>query len=254
MPTPHHETFFGFKKVPLADKTRMVGEVFSNVASKYDVMNDVMSLGIHRLWKKRFVDFVPNNSDIMLLDVAGGTGDIATKCHKRALGSSHKPHITICDINSEMLSIGRSKAIDQNILNGLYYVQGNAESLPFSDNSFDCYTIAFGIRNVTDINKALSESYRVLKPGGKFLCLEFSKVESEILQKFYDIYSFYLIPRIGKCIAGDMNSYQYLVESIKKFPDQNTFGKMIENVGYEAMHFTNLTLGITAIHMAHKPC
>jgi ubiquinone/menaquinone biosynthesis methyltransferase len=251
MSTQGNETFFGFKKVPFADKAKMVSEVFSSVARNYDIMNDAMSVGIHRIWKKQFVDLIPANTE-RLLDVAGGTGDIAIKYHKQATKSAHKPHITICDINYEMISLARDKAIDRNILTGLCYVQGDAERLPFPDNTFDCYTIAFGIRNVTDITVALRESYRVLKPGGKFLCMEFSKVESVILEKLYDLYSMNIIPRIGEYIAGDRDAYEYLVESIRKFPDQHNFSRMIEQVGYQAVHHTNLTLGVAAIHMAYK--
>jgi len=254
MRTSDHETFFGFKKVAFADKAKLVGEVFSSVASKYDVMNDMMSLGIHRFWKKSFVDLIPCGNNIKILDVAGGTGDISIRYHQKAKKAGYQPDITICDINAEMLSIGRDKAINSNILYGLDSVQGDAEHLPFADNIFDCYVIAFGIRNVTNIDAALKESYRVLRPGGKFLCLEFSKLESTIIQKFYDIYSFHVIPRIGECIAGNYDAYQYLVESIEQFPNQESFGKMIENAGYKAMHYTNLTSGIAAIHMAHKPC
>lgn len=251
MSSPDNETFFGFKRVPFADKAKMVGEVFSSVAGKYDIMNDAMSFGIHRLWKRQFVDLIPVNT-AYLLDVAGGTGDIAIKYHKKATASSYKPHITICDINYEMLSLAREKAIDCNILAGLSYVQGDAEHLPFPDNTFDSYTIAFGIRNVTSINAALRESYRVLKPGGKFLCMEFSKVESATLEKFYDIYSMHVIPRIGECIAGDYDAYEYLVESIRKFPDQRNFSQMIEQAGYQTVRYTNLTFGVAAIHTAYK--
>ncbi|MES2215440.1 MAG: bifunctional demethylmenaquinone methyltransferase/2-methoxy-6-polyprenyl-1,4-benzoquinol methylase UbiE [Pseudomonadota bacterium] len=252
--TPDKETFFGFKKVPFADKARMVGEVFSSVASKYDLMNDAMSLGVHRIWKRQFVDLVPSSA-MRLLDVAGGTGDVAIRCHEKLHNAkSGTPEITICDINHEMLLEGRGKAVNHNILKNMYYVQGDAEDLPFPDNTFDCYTIAFGIRNVTNIDAALSESYRVLKPGGKFLCLEFSKVNSLIIEKFYDLYSMHIIPQIGRCIAGDRDAYQYLVESIRKFPDQHKFTSLIEGVGYQAVRHTNLTFGVAAIHVAYKKC
>ncbi len=242
------ETFFGFKKVKTADKAKMVDEVFSSVASKYDAMNDAMSLGIHRLWKDRFCSMI-SRSCSKLLDVAGGTGDITIRCHKNGV-----PDITIFDINSEMLTAGRDKIIDKGIVGGINYVQGDAENLPFADEIFDCYTIAFGIRNVTNIDKALGESFRVLKKGGKFLCLEFSKIEHDygILQKAYDFYSFNVIPKIGGFIAGNHDAYQYLSESINKFPDQERFKHMIESAGYSSVTYSNLSLGIAAIHSGYK--
>lgn len=240
------ETFFGFKKIDALDKPALVSAVFSSVASKYDIMNDAMSFGIHRLWKDRFCNMIPRTS-LNLLDVAGGTGDIALRCRKRGV-----PNVTICDINAEMLAAGRDKAIDRGILLGVSYVQGDAEALPFPDNSFDCYTIAFGIRNVTNIDKALSESYRVLKSGGRFLCLEFSKVENEIAKKAYDFYSFSVIPKIGGFIAGNPEAYQYLSESIRHFPDQDGFKRMIGAAGYENVSYTNMTFGVAAIHSGYK--
>jgi demethylmenaquinone methyltransferase/2-methoxy-6-polyprenyl-1,4-benzoquinol methylase len=240
------ETFFGFKKVDISEKAKMVSGVFSSVASKYDIMNDAMSFGVHRIWKDRFCDMVPKNCN-SVLDVAGGTGDIALRCHKRGVAK-----VTLCDINSEMLQAGRDKMVDANILNGIEYVQGDAENLPFPDNSFDCYTIAFGIRNVTNIESALRESLRVLKKGGRFLCLEFSKVDNEIAQKAYDFYSFNIIPKIGGFIAGDPGAYQYLAESIRKFPDQAGFVKMIEAAGYDHVSYSNMTCGVVAIHSGYK--
>lgn len=242
------ETFFGFKKVAMADKAKMVGGVFSSVASRYDLMNNVMSFGIHHFWKDQFCELVPHHAE-HILDVAGGTGDIAMRCLKK---SDKKRHVTICDINHEMLIEGKNKAIDRGILSGLDYIQGDAEKLPFADNSFDCYTIAFGIRNVTDIDAALLDSYRVLKPGGKFLCLEFSKVNSSIIQKIYDLYSFKVIPKVGELIAGDEGAYRYLSESIRQFPEQDKFTQMIKKAGYKNVSYRNLNCGIVAIHMGYK--
>lgn len=244
----HNETFFGFKKVAMADKAKMVGDVFSSVASRYDLMNNVMSFGIHHLWKDQFCTLVPNHAE-NILDVAGGTGDIALRCLKN--GDENRI-VTICDINYEMLKTGKDKAIDQGILSRLNYIQGDAEKLPFADHSFDCYTIAFGIRNVTNIDAALHESYRVLKPGGRFLCLEFSKVNSDIMQKLYDLYSFNIIPKIGKCIARDEGAYRYLSESIRQFPDQDKFAAMIKNANYKNANYRNLTGGVVAIHTGYK--
>lgn len=254
MSSSNKDTFFGFSKVPLQEKAHLVSKVFSSVANKYDIMNDVMSAGIHRLWKDNFVSLIPVMPDSKILDVAGGTGDIAIRYHKKMQNAGYSSEITICDINAEMIAAGRDKAIDQNILHGLYYVQGDAEKLPFPDNIFDCYTIGFGIRNITNIENALAESYRVLKPGGKFMCLEFSKLESDLMQKFYDLYSFNIIPKMGKCIANNEDAYQYLVESIHQFPDQESFASMIKGVGYKGVHYQNLSFGIAAIHMADKIC
>ncbi len=242
------ETFFGFKKVAMADKAKMVGNVFSSVASRYDLMNDAMSFGIHRLWKDQFCALVPSDA-MNILDVASGTGDIALRCLKK--GAS-KRIVTICDINYEMLIEGKNKALDKGVISGLNYIQGDGEKLPFADNLFDCYTIAFGIRNVTNIDTVLSESYRVLKPGGKFLCLEFSKVNSPVMQKLYDLYSFNIIPKFGEFIAGDEGAYRYLSESIRQFPDQEKFAQMIKNAGYKNVSYRNLSCGITAIHIGYK--
>lgn len=243
-----NETFFGFKKVATSEKAKMVGDVFSSVARRYDLMNNVMSFGIHHLWKDKFCDLIPGHAE-NILDVAGGTGDIALRAIKNG---SPKRQVTICDINYEMLIEGKNKAIDQGILSGINYILGDAEHLPFADNAFDCYTIAFGIRNVTNIEKALAESYRVLKPGGKFLCLEFSKVESDLMRKLYDLYSFNIIPKFGALIAGNEDAYRYLSESIRKFPDQERFTSMIKNAGYSNVHYRNLSNGIVAVHMGYK--
>ncbi|MBP7190530.1 MAG: bifunctional demethylmenaquinone methyltransferase/2-methoxy-6-polyprenyl-1,4-benzoquinol methylase UbiE [Rickettsiaceae bacterium] len=241
------KTFFGFQEVDASEKSKLVANVFSSVANKYDIMNDVMSLGIHRLWKRRFCSLIPAHAN-SIIDVAAGTADIAVG----ALKANDKRRVTICDINFDMLSAGREKAINSGVIRGLEYTVCDAENLPFEDNSFDCYTIAFGIRNVTNINNALKESYRVLKKGGKFMCLEFSKVESEILRKFYDFYSFNMIPKFGKIIANDEGAYKYLAESIKQFPDQEQFVGMIKEVGYKNTNYENLTGGVVAIHTAYK--
>lgn len=242
------KTFFGFKEVEKSDKAKLVGEVFSSVASKYDVMNDAMSLGIHRLWKDRMIAELNPREGSKLLDVAGGTGDIAFRFLKKAEDSS----VTICDINPDMLGEGKKRAIDKNILNGIEWVCGDAEKLPMEDSSFDYYTIAFGIRNVTNIENALAEAYRVLRPGGRFLCLEFSHVDNPILGKIYDVFSFKLIPQIGKVVAKDEDSYRYLVESIRKFPTQEAFAVMIKRAGFENVEYTDLSGGIVALHSGWK--
>lgn len=241
------KTFFGFQEVDVTEKSKLVRDVFSSVASKYDVMNDVMSFGIHRLWKKKFCSLIPSHAQ-SIIDVAGGTADIAIS----AIKASSNRHVTVCDINFDMLSAGREKAINSGVVRGLNYTVCDAEELPFEDNSFDCYTVAFGIRNVTNIDLALEESYRVLKKGGKFMCLEFTTLESPVMQKVYDFYSFKLIPKFGKIIADDEGAYKYLAESIRKFPDQNKFDEMIKSVGYKNSTYQNLTGGIVAIHTAYK--
>jgi demethylmenaquinone methyltransferase/2-methoxy-6-polyprenyl-1,4-benzoquinol methylase len=242
------KTFFGFKEVDKSEKESLVRGVFSNVAPKYDIMNDVMSLGIHRLWKDKFIKMLNPVKGSKLLDVAGGTGDIAF----RFLKNTHDGQVTVCDINPEMLEEGRKNAIDKNILSGIEFICGNAEKLPFDDSSYDYYTIAFGIRNVTNIPAALAEAHRVLKPGGRFMCLEFSHVQNPILAGLYDFYSFKVIPQMGKIVAGDKDSYQYLVESIRKFPRQEKFLQMIEDAGFSQVKYTNLSGGSVAIHSGWK--
>lgn len=245
-------TNFGFKKVSFENKKNLVNQLFSNVAGSYDVMNDLMSGGVHRLWKNKFCDQVDNlSSDI--LDVAGGTGDIALKLKARARAKNIKDNqVTICDINHEMLKHAKSKAIDKNFLERIDFVCGNAQKLPFADESFDYYTIAFGIRNVPKIEEALKEAYRVLKVGGKFLCLEFSKVEHKPLKQIYDFYSFNIIPKIGKIAASNEDAYKYLVESINLFPDQEEFANMIKQSGFKRVSYQNLTFGVAAIHTGYK--
>lgn len=241
--------WFGYKKVNPSDKTKLVEGVFDNVASRYDLMNDLMSGGIHRLWKNRFVQMMHPRANRKLLDVAGGTGDIAFRYHKAA-GESAK--ITVCDINKEMLKVGRDRAIDRGYLKGFEWVEGNAESLPFDDREFHLYSIAFGLRNVTHIDNALADAYRVLKPGGQFFCLEFSHLKNATLQKAYDEYSFRIIPKIGEIVAKDRDSYQYLVESIRQFPKQAELSARLETAGFENVKVVNLSGGIAAIHIGNK--
>ena len=240
-------THFGFKTVREEEKVDMVRGVFNSVASKYDLMNDLMSLGIHRAWKNRLMERLRPHAGQKLLDVGGGTGDIAFKYLERG-----GDDVTVFDINDEMLAVGRDRAIDKGILKGIQWMQGNAEELPFDDATFDAYTIAFCIRNVTRIDKALAEARRVLKPGGHFLCLEFSKVTQAGLDKIYDTYSFSILPKLGEVIADDRDSYQYLAESIRKFPDQETFKSMIEDAGLDQVNYENLTGGIACIHSAWR--
>jgi len=242
------QTHFGFQTVGEAEKRDKVLSVFHNVADKYDMMNDVMSAGVHRIWKDYFVSKINPNKDMKLLDVAGGTGDIAFRFLDSGGGS-----VVVCDINPSMLGVGQDRARDRGYLDSqIKWQEGDAQALPFDDNSFDCYTIAFGIRNVVKIDAALKEARRVLKPGGRFLCLEFSKVTVPGLDVLYNTYSFQIIPPLGHVIAGDWNSYQYLVESIQQFPDQETFSSMIREAGFGFVKHENLTGGIAAVHSAFK--
>lgn len=245
------KTNFGFEKVSFNDKKNLVKDIFSSVADKYDLMNDLMSLGVHRIWKDEFVRKIPNLKS-NILDVASGTGDIAFRIMKRAKMLGMLPSITLCDINQEMLQVARNRAVDSNLLQGLTYVCADAEKLPFPDNSFDYYTIAFGIRNVPRIEEALKEAYRVLKPMGKFLCLEFSKIEYECLKPFYDFYSFNVIPKIGQAVTDNKAAYQYLAESINLFPQQEIFKNMILDMGFNKVEYKNLTFGVAAIHSGYK--
>ncbi len=242
-------TQFGNQTVTPAEKTARVHGVFDNVADKYDLMNDLMSGGLHRLWKDRLIREIRPRLGLKYLDVAGGTGDIAFRLRKK-IGEG--ANITLCDLTHHMLDIGRSRAIDRGWLNEFEWVTGNAESLPFPDESFDVYTISFGLRNVTHIDKALVEAHRVLKPGGRFFCLEFSKVPDPFLAKIYDLYSFKVIPQIGQMVAKDKNSYQYLVESIRKFPKQDALVTRLEKAGFARSTYKNLNLGIVAIHSGLK--
>ncbi len=249
-------THFGFKTVDKDSKQGLVRNVFDSVAQKYDIMNDVMSGGLHRLWKNDMIRVLRPEAGYKLLDVAGGTGDIAFRfldaANGREKADTSPAEVTVCDINAQMLDVGRDRAIDRGILKNIEWVCGNAESLAFPDNSFDAYTIAFGIRNVTNIDKALAEAYRVLKPGGRFLCLEFSKVDMPLLDKIYDSYSFHLLPRFGEMITGDKGSYQYLVESIRQFPPQEKFKALIEEAGFGRVTYRNMTGGVVALHSGWK--
>jgi demethylmenaquinone methyltransferase/2-methoxy-6-polyprenyl-1,4-benzoquinol methylase len=241
-------THFGFDTIPEQDKAGRVQGVFSSVASKYDVMNDAMSLGIHRIWKDAMMDWLAPRPGQRLLDVAGGTGDISFRFLKRA-GSGHA---TVLDLTEPMLIEGRKRAEAADMADSLDWVVGDAMALPFDDNSFDVYTISFGIRNVTRPQEALNEAYRVLKPGGRLMVLEFSQIPNDLLQRLYDFYSFNAIPVMGKVITGDRDSYQYLVESIRKFPDQDTFLSMVRQAGFENAKYLNLSLGIACLHSGWK--
>ncbi len=241
---PSNETHFGFTQVPEAEKVRLVRQVFESVAPRYDLMNDLMSAGVHRLWKNTMVDWLDPRGAITVLDMAGGTGDIAFRIHDRA----PQARIMVADINAAMLDQGRSRAIDQTRLDRLSWICMNAESLPLPDRSVDAYTIAFGIRNVTHIDQALREAYRVLKPGGRFLCLEFSAVRNPVLAKAYDVYSFSLLPKIGDLVAKDADSYRYLVESIRRFPSQEDFAAMIRAAGFGNVKYRDVSGGIAAMH------
>lgn len=236
-------THFGYQNVAWDDKSGMVRGVFERVASKYDIMNDVMSLGMHRLWKERFVGCVRGSSTSVFLDVAGGTGDISLRLKKR-----FNAPVIVADINAAMLNEGRDRMVDKGVSDGLRHLCANAESLPLPDHSVDIYTIAFGIRNVTDIPKALREAYRVLKPGGQFLCLEFTPEIHPLLKPIYDTYSFTLLPMFGEWIAKDRESYQYLAESIRRFPAPQSFAQMISDAGFSRVKYETLSGGICAIH------
>ncbi|MBM3543227.1 MAG: bifunctional demethylmenaquinone methyltransferase/2-methoxy-6-polyprenyl-1,4-benzoquinol methylase UbiE [Alphaproteobacteria bacterium] len=240
---------FGFAEVDAGAKQKLVNDVFTRVATRYDLMNDLMSGGLHRLWKSELLAWLaPPKSAVpyALIDVAGGTGDIAFRFLEQAgKGGS----AVVCDISAEMIEAGRARANGEGKLT---FVRGNAEALPFADKSFDAYTIAFGMRNLTLIDLALEEAYRVLKPGGRFLCLEFSSVEVPLLDRLYDAYSFGAIPVLGGLVAGDSGAYRYLVESIRRFPDQKSFTGLIEDAGFERTRYRNLTGGIAAIHSAWR--
>ncbi|NJM29589.1 MAG: bifunctional demethylmenaquinone methyltransferase/2-methoxy-6-polyprenyl-1,4-benzoquinol methylase UbiE [Rhizobiales bacterium] len=246
--TTSHSTAFGFRTVEEREKQGLVNEVFAKVAERYDQMNDLMSGGLHRLWKDDFVTLLnpPKSArDFSVLDVAGGTGDIAFRI-VRAGGAGTR--VTVADISPEMVGEGRKRAEREGLSRSCDFTVGNAEQLAFPDQSFDAYTIAFGIRNVTHIKRALAEAFRVLKPGGRFLCLEFSKVDVPFLDKIYDAYSFAVIPAVGKVVTGDGGPYRYLVESIRTFPDQFKFESLIREAGFSQVTHRNLTGGVAAIH------
>lgn len=248
-----NQTHFGFQTVPETEKARLVRGVFDSVAGNYDLMNDVMSGGIHRLWKAAMIDWLSPRGEMTVLDLAGGTGDIAFRIVERA----PKARVVVADINAAMLEQGRNRAIDTGAqhparLRNLNWACMDAEKLALPDRSVDAYTIAFGIRNVTHIDAALREAFRVLKPGGRFLCLEFSAVRNPALAKLYDAYSFNLLPKLGGLIAKDEESYRYLVESIRRFPDQEAFAAMIRDAGFGNVMVRDLTGGIAALHSARR--
>ena len=236
-------THFGFQDVARDEKTGLVRSVFDSVAPRYYLMNDLMSGGAHRIWKAALIDWLRPTAHMDLLDVAGGTGDVALGFRK-AGGAN----VTICDINEQMVSHGRDRAMDRGILQGINWCVGDAESLPMPDRSVDAYTIAFGLRNVTEPKKALTEAHRVLKPGGRFLCLEFSHVVIPWLSEVYDRYSFSVLPQLGHWVGKDRGAYQYLAESIRKFPQQVELASMMKNSGLELVSWRNLTCGVVAIH------
>jgi demethylmenaquinone methyltransferase/2-methoxy-6-polyprenyl-1,4-benzoquinol methylase len=242
---------FGNRDVPEAEKEGLVREVFSSVAGKYDLMNDLMSAGIHRLWKDALVEWLNPRPGWNVLDVAGGTGDIAFRIAERARAHGGEARITVCDINKDMVGEGLRRAQAKGET-AIEWLTGDAEALPIPDASMDAYTIAFGIRNVTHIDKALAEARRVLKPGGRFLCLEFSRVEAPGFDAVYESYSKNILPRLGQMVAGDADAYRYLAESIRRFPPQATFAKMIENAGLSLVKVRNLTAGVAALHSAWK--
>ncbi len=241
-------TQFGTRNVSPEEKTTLVRGVFDSVADNYDLMNDFMSGGLHRLWKDSFVRRIRPKNSQKFLDVAGGTGDIAFRIKKRA----PKADITVFDLNQNMLDVGRDRAIDKGWANDFEWTCGNAAALPFNNNSFDVYTISFGLRNVTLMDEALREAARVLKPGGRFYCLEFSHVRDPLLAKAYDLYSYNVIPRIGRLVANDEDSYQYLVESIRKMPKQAALVERMKSAGLKNCSFSNLSAGIVAIHSGTK--
>lgn len=243
-------THFGYKTVNVEDKVGMVAGVFHSVAAKYDIMNDLMSAGIHRVWKRFTIEVSGVRKGNAVLDLAGGTGDLTAK-FSRLVGPEGK--VVLADINDSMIRVGRDKLTDLGVVGNVEYVQANAECLPFDDNSFDVVTIAFGLRNVTDKDAALRSILRVLKPGGRLLVLEFSHPENPILQKAYDTYSFSILPKLGQLVAGDAESYQYLAESIRMHPDQETLKGMMQEAGFEQCDFYNMTGGIVALHKGTKP-
>ena len=240
---------FGFKKVSKEEKPKLVNKVFDSVAFRYDLMNDLMSAGLHRLWKDNFIDWLAPRKNTHLLDVAGGTGDIAFRFINR---TKNQAAVTVIDRNENMLKEGKRRSNAGKVETDLEWVCGDAMKLPFKNDVFDYYTISFGIRNVLDLKKCLSEAFRVLKPGGRIMILEFSKVENQTLSKIYDAFSFNVVPRLGKLIANDAESYQYLIESIRKFPSQEKLANLVTEVGFRQVKYRNLTQGVVAMHSGWK--
>jgi len=252
MAAPRDETHFGYSTIPLDEKQGRVDDVFHSVARRYDLMNDLMSGGLHRAWKDALLTAVnPPKGDrpFALLDLAGGTGDVAFRV---AAAGGAGTRVTVCDINAEMLRVGAERALERGLDDRVTFERGNAEELSYPDRSFDCVTIAFGIRNVPRIDAALREAFRVLRIGGRFLCLEFSSVDVPGLDALYELYSFQVIPRIGQAVAGDREAYQYLVESIRKFPKPKAFARMMEAAGFRRAVFTPMTGGVVALHSGWK--
>lgn len=246
--TPN-STHFGYKTVEAEKKADLVADVFHSVAAKYDIMNDVMSFGIHRMWKRFTIESAGARPGMKVLDLAGGTGDLTAK-FSHIVGN--KGQVTLADINDSMLKVGREKLRNRGVVGNVNYVQANAEALPFPDNHFDIITIAFGLRNVTDKDSAIRSMLRVLKPGGKLLVLEFSKPQHDIMRKIYDLYSFKILPKMGDIITKDAGSYEYLAESIRMHPDQETLKGMMVDAGFEQVEYTNMTDGIVALHKGYK--
>lgn len=242
-------THFGYQTVPVEEKAQRVAGVFHSVASRYDLMNDLMSGGVHRLWKRFTIEMSGVRTAQQVLDIAGGTGDLAMR-FSRLVGPEGQ--VVLADINDSMLNVGRDKLLDQGISGNLEFVQADAQYLPFADNTFDCITIAFGLRNVTDKALALRSMLRVLKPGGRVLVLEFSKPTNPLLGKAYDAYSFGVLPRMGRLVAGDSESYRYLAESIRMHPDQDTLREMMVEAGFDRCTYHNLTGGVVALHRGFK--
>jgi demethylmenaquinone methyltransferase / 2-methoxy-6-polyprenyl-1,4-benzoquinol methylase len=252
MPGSPEETHFGFDTVPLGEKQERVDDVFHSVARRYDLMNDLMSAGLHRAWKDALLTAInspKHDAPFTLLDLAGGTGDIALRV---AQAGGAGTRVTVCDINADMLMVGAERALERGLDDRITFERGNAEKLAYADRSFDCVSIAFGIRNVPRIERALSEAYRVLKLGGHFLCLEFSSVDVPGLDTLYEFYSFNIIPRVGQAVTGDREAYRYLVESIRKFPKPKVFAAMIERASFRRVTFTPMTGGVVALHSGWK--
>jgi len=243
------KTHFGYQSVERDAKAGLVGQVFDSVASRYDVMNDLMSFGVHRIWKRITIDQSAVRPGQKVLDIAGGTGDLAARFSRR---TGKKGHVVLADINAAMLLTGRERLMNDGVVGNLDFAQANAETLPFADDTFDCVSIAFGLRNVTDKDKALASMHRVLKPGGRLLVLEFSKPVLPLLQKAYDAYSFSALPLMGKLVANDAESYRYLAESIRMHPDQKTLEAMMQKAGFEQTSYQNLTGGVVALHKGFK--